>query len=135
MLKLLINLKIAENLEGVIVELKINKKKWLVCYSYFLQIWKLFIVRWFQFWASWKFYDWIWPSIQTKKSGKRCSVLEKSWKAFCIDLILTNRPRSFHGGHIIETGPSDFHKMYFKKRGPRFIHFRDYKRFNTLSFR
>ena len=62
-------------------------------------------------------------------------------KPSCIDLILTNRPRSFHGCHIIETGLSDFHKMtvtvikmYFKKQGPRSLHYRDYKRFNTQSF-
>ena len=41
----------------------------------------------------------------------------------CIDLILTNRYRSFQNTHAIETGLSDFHKMtltvlktYFKKK-------------------
>ena len=60
----------------------------------------------------------------------------------CIDLILTNRPRSFHGCHIIETGLSDFHemtvivmRMCFKKQGLRVLRYRDYKRFNTQSFR
>ena len=60
----------------------------------------------------------------------------------CIDLSLTDRPSSFHGCHIIETGIADFHKMtvtvmkiYFKKQGPRVIHYRDHKRFNTQSFR
>ena len=32
--KLLINLKISENLEGVFVELNFRRKKWLVCCSY-----------------------------------------------------------------------------------------------------
>ena len=60
----------------------------------------------------------------------------------CIDLSLTDRPSSFHGCHIIETGIADFHKMtvtvmkiYFKKQGPRVIRYRDHKRFNTQSFR
>ena len=60
----------------------------------------------------------------------------------CIDLILTKKPRSFHGCRIIETGLSDFHKMtatvikmYFEKHSPRATHYRDYNRFNTQSFR
>ena len=63
-------------------------------------------------------------------------------KPSCIDLIPTNRPRSFHGCHIIETGLSDFHemtviviKMCFKKQGLRVLRYRDYKRFNTQRFR
>ena len=63
-------------------------------------------------------------------------------KPSCTDLILTNRPRGFHRCHIIETGLSDFHKMtvtvmtmYFQKQGPTVIHYRDYKSFNTQSFR
>ena len=61
-------------------------------------------------------------------------------KPSCIDLILTNRPR-FRGCHIIETRLSDFHKMtvtkmkmYFQKQGPRVIHYRYYKSFNTPKF-
>ena len=63
-------------------------------------------------------------------------------KPSCIDLILTNRPRSFHGCHIIETGLSDFHemtvivmRMCFKKQDLRVLRYRDYKRFNRQSFR
>ena len=63
-------------------------------------------------------------------------------KPSCINLVLTNRPRGFHGCHIIETGLSEFHKMtvtvmkmYFQKQGQRVIHYRDYKSFNTQSFR
>ena len=43
-----------------------------------------------------------------------------------IDLILTNRPKSFQGTVLIETGLSDFHKMtltvlkmHFKKQSPK----------------
>ena len=84
-------------------------------------------------------------SIQTKKGyklknfvkGAKC--YKNTEKSSCIDLILTDRPRSFHGCQIIETRISNFHKMtvtvmYFKKQGPRVIHCRDYKRFNTQSF-
>ena len=32
-------------------------------------------------------------------------------KPFCLDLILTNKPRSFQHSCVIETGLSNFHKM------------------------
>ena len=32
-------------------------------------------------------------------------------KPLCIDLILSNRSKSFHSSHFVETGISDFHKM------------------------
>ena len=53
-----------------------------------------------------------------------------------IDLILTNRNKSFQGMYIIETGISDFYKMtvtvmrtYFKKQEPNLITYRDYGNF------
>ena len=77
-----------------------------------------------------------------KNLVKGATCYNNSEKSSCIDLIITNRPRSFHGSYIIQTGLSDFNKMtttvmkmYFKKQGPRVIHYRDYKRFNTQSFR
>ena len=49
-------------------------------------------------------------------------MLQKPEKPSSINLILTNRPRSFQGCRIVETGSSDFDKMtvtvmkiYFKK--------------------
>ena len=54
----------------------------------------------------------------------------------CIDLILTNVPRSFQTTCVIETGLSDFHLMTltvmrksFKKLKPRVINYRSYKHF------
>ena len=59
----------------------------------------------------------------------------------CIDLILTNHPRSFQGSTLIETGLSDFHKMtltvmkmHFEKQRPKIIYYRDYKKFNHDDF-
>ena len=59
----------------------------------------------------------------------------------CIDLILTNRTRSFQNTLTIETGISDCHKMtvtlmktYFKKKQPRIISYRDYKKFSNDKF-
>ena len=59
-------------------------------------------------------------------------------KPSCIDLILTNKSRSFHSSHINETGISYFHKMtvsvmkiYFKKQKSNIIYYRDYKNFSN----
>ena len=59
-----------------------------------------------------------------------------------IDIILTNKPRSFQNSTVIETGLSDFHrltatvmKVNFKKQAPKVIHYRNYKYFNNDSFR
>ena len=59
-----------------------------------------------------------------------------------IDLILTNRPRSFCNSDTLETGLSDFHKLtltvlktYFKKQSPKIISYRNYKNFSNDSFR
>ena len=60
----------------------------------------------------------------------------------CIDLILTNRYKSFQNTVTLEVGLSDFHKMtitvlktYFKKNNPTIISYRDYKRFLNVDFR
>ena len=58
-----------------------------------------------------------------------------------IDLILTNKPRSFQNSQVIETGLSDHHKMtitvlraFFQKQAPICIRYRDYKRFDKSLF-
>ena len=59
-----------------------------------------------------------------------------------MDLILTNKSKNFQTSQIIETGISDFLKMvmtvlevYFKKKGPSVIQYRDYKNFSKDKFR
>jgi exonuclease III len=60
----------------------------------------------------------------------------------CIDLILTNRPRSFEQSCVIETGLSDFHRLtltvlktFFQKSEPRKIIYRNYRNFNNDLFK
>ena len=60
----------------------------------------------------------------------------------CIDLILTNSPRSFQNSSVFETGLSDFHKMvvtvmkqHFPKLKPKVINYRDYRNFRSDEFR
>ena len=59
----------------------------------------------------------------------------------CIDLILTNHPKSFQNSQAVETGLSDFHrltvsvlKMFYKKQHPKIIKYRDYKHFSNQTF-
>ena len=73
---------------------------------------------------------------------KRPTCYKNPEKPSCIDLILTNCPRSFQNSCIIETGLSDFHKLVvtvmkttYKKSQPKIINYRSYKYFNSESFR
>ena len=58
-----------------------------------------------------------------------------------IDIIQTNRPRSFQSSVAIETGLSDHHKIlltvlkcHFVRLQPTTIQYRDYKYFDPESF-
>ena len=60
----------------------------------------------------------------------------------CIDLIITNRPKSFQHSRVIETGISDFHKltitvikMKFNRYPPSVISYREYKSYSPYLFR
>ena len=59
-----------------------------------------------------------------------------------IDVILTNKVRSFQESKVIETGLSDHHKLtltvlkqYYPKQKPTIIKYRDYKKFDHQFFR
>ena len=59
-----------------------------------------------------------------------------------INLILTNKPRSFQNTSAIETGLSDFHKLTvtvlktnFAKLPPKILYYRNYNYFNNEHFR
>ena len=58
-----------------------------------------------------------------------------------IDLILTNKPRSFQITNVTETGVSDCHKLittfmksYISRLKPKNVHYRSYKNFNEVKF-
>ena len=66
----------------------------------------------------------------------------KSDSPRCIDLILTNRKRSFQYTVVIHTGLSDFHAMIvtvlkggYRKKGPKIINYRNYAKFCAEDFR
>ena len=60
----------------------------------------------------------------------------------CIDLFLTNRPKTFQCTTTIEAGISNFHKLvvtvlktFYKKQRPKIIHYRNYRNFENDNFR
>ena len=60
----------------------------------------------------------------------------------CIDVMLTNKPKSFMKSTVIESDISDFHKMtltvmksFFPKQKHNIIRYRDYQNFSNENFR
>ena len=59
----------------------------------------------------------------------------------CVNLILTNSPRSFQNSSVFETGLSDFHKLTLTvlksipKLKPKVVDYRDYQNFQSNEFR
>ena len=67
---------------------------------------------------------------------------KNSNKLSCIDLTLSNHPRSIQNSYVIETGLSDFHRMVltvmkisYQKLSPKIIKYRDYRYFSNDRFR
>ena len=67
---------------------------------------------------------------------KQPTCLENPENLNCIDLTLTNKPRSFHSTCVLDIGLSNFHrmtvsvlKMHFRKLPPKVISYRDLKKF------
>ena len=65
----------------------------------------------------------------------------KSQNDTSLDVMLTNRPRSFHNTRLIKTGLSDCHKMivsvfraFFKRLPAKVIEYRNYKTFDHNAF-
>ena len=59
----------------------------------------------------------------------------------CIDLILTNKAKSFQSTCVMETGLSDFQrmpisvlKMHSRKLSPKVIRYKDFKNFENERF-
>ena len=60
----------------------------------------------------------------------------------CIDLFITNKPRSFQNTKAMSCGISDFHKLVvtvlktkFDKHRPKVIHYRDYRNVENEAFK
>ena len=161
--KVLNDFKNSLKLEHIFVEFHINSKKWLVSCSYnphtaLIEKHLDYISKGLDYYSS-KYENFILlgdfnAQIDNEIVENFCSTynlksLVKEYTCFkslqnpsCIDLILTNRPKSFQHSNVYETGLSDFHKLIFtvfkatfQKLKPRIIKYRDYKNFNESLFR
>ena len=77
-----------------------------------------------------------------RNSVKQKTCLKNPENPSCIELILTNSPRSFQNSNVFETGLPDFHKLtttvlkhYFPKLKPQIVNCRDYRNFHNEEFR
>ena len=160
--RLLTEYKPPENVECLFVEINIGKKKWLLCCSYnphknnisnhLYDLNKGLDV-------CLKHYDNLlilgdrnselkdsclndFSKVNNLKSlSKEPTCFKNPNNLSCIDLFLKNRPRYFQIRFTIETGISDFHKlfvtvlkMFYKKQKPKIIQYRNYKTFNEQLF-
>ena len=158
--------KLAENsnsIEGIFLEIKLRKKKWLLCGSYnphkSLISQHLCVIS--------KSLDTLLTKYDTVflMGDFNADKNNTSLKDFCqlynlkhlikvptcyknpenpsiIDLMLTNSSYSYRNSCTIETGLSDFHKItvtvlktFFQKKGPKVINYRDYKNYSNDIFR
>ena len=76
-----------------------------------------------------------------KKLIKGNTCFKNPLKSSCIDLIITDRPKSFQKSVAVETVLSDFHKMtltvmkvFYKKQNPNIVTYRNYKHFSNEAF-
>ena len=79
--------------------------------------------------------------IYNTKNIKEKTCFKNPENPACTDLILTNRPRSFQDSTVVETGLSDFHKMYVTvmkmyhcRQRPSVITYRKFKNFSNIEF-
>ena len=157
-------LSINKNIEGFFVEINLrNKKKWLLSCSYnptemqisnhLAELSKnnnLYLTKYDQLLLLGDFNAGVedssvkifCSSYNLKSMINRPTCYKNPEKPSCIDLILTNCPRSFQNSCTIEAGLSDFHKLVvtvmkttYKKSQPKIINYRSYKYFNSESFR
>ena len=151
------------SVEGLFIEINLRRKKWLLCCTYnphknLISNHLTEISKALDIYSSG--YDNVmimgdFNSEPTETSiSEFCEIYDLSNlirtatcfknpdKPSCIDLILTNRPRSFQNSTVIETGLSDFHKMtitvmkmFYQKQEAKVIQYRDYKNFDNETFR
>ena len=149
--------------EGIFVEINLRKKKWLLCCSYnprksnianhLKNICKTLdklnstygnLVLLGDINAEPEeesIYEFL-NLYNLKNLVKQSSCFKNPNKPTCIDLILTNCPRSFHNTDTFETGLSDFRKLtftvlkqHFPKQKPRVVIHQQYKNFRYDCFK
>ena len=149
----------AENLEGIFLEINLRKTKWLFFAGYnnckpnignFLRsigptmcrLENLILLGDFNSELTEYLMKEFCDTYNLKNLVTEATCFKNPLNPSSIDLILTNRIRSFQNTITLETGLSDHHKMvitvlktFIPKRTPILIKYRDYRKFNSQNFR
>ena len=161
--RVLNNFVMPQNMECMFVEINIHKRKWLLCCSYnpnknniaghlhhlkyalesYLTDYdNILVLGDLNSESSEPYLNDFCDAFNLKNLVKSPTCFKNPDNPSCIDLFLTNRPKSFHGTRTLETGLSDFHKMvitilklHYKKQKPKIIQYRKYKNFSNDSFK
>ena len=150
-------------IEGIFIELNFRKSRWLLFGSYHRpkqsdNYYFEKITYALDFYA--KYYDKFLltgdfnieehePTLDAFLKQHNSKILVKDMTCFksienpsCIDLFITNSPRSFQNTKVINIGCSDFHKMIitvmkstFTKLKPKEVTYRNYKEFDEYLFK
>ena len=157
------NFVMPQNMECMFVEINIHKRKWLLCCSYnpnknniaghlhhlkyalesYLTDYdNILVLGDLNSESSEPYLNDFCDAFNLKNLVKSPTCFKNPDNPSCIDLFLTNRPKSFHGTRTLETGLSDFDKMvitilklHYKKQKPKIIQYRKYKNFSNDSFK
>ena len=152
-----------DDIEGVFVELNFRKTKWLLMGSYrppkqsdkyyFNRVSNsldMYIVKYSNFLLTGDFnsedsepelHEFL-ERYDAKNIQKVKTCFKNIENPSCIDLFLTNSPKSFQNTTALVNGLSDFHKMSitvlktkFEKSKPIEVNYRDYKKFDDNLFK
>ena len=152
----------SENLEGIFLEINLRKTKYLLfggynnCKSnistflqnigptldyYMCQLENFILLGDFNSEVSENEMKEFCDTYNLKNLVKEATCFKNPLNPSSIDLILTNRIRSFINTTTVETGLSDHHKMtisvlktFLPKQTPTLIKYRDYRKFNNQNF-
>ena len=155
--------KLPHNVEGIFIELIINKSKWFLIggynphkenISYFLRNISKMVDANIRKYENFLLIGDFNADINDHAMSEFCEMYnlknlineptfyKNPDNPSSIDVILTNRKRSFESSTAIETGLSDHHKMIitvlksnYKKRDPLLVNYRSYKKFDENLFR
>ena len=150
------------DIEILLIELNLRKKKWLICccynprknlINYHLQE----LTKGIQIYSK-NYYDILlmgdfnaevfetsfssfYELYEVKSIINQSTCYKNPTNPSCMDLFLTNSPNSFQKPTVVETGLSDFHKLiatvvksYSPKRTPNIITYRKYTNFDKEKF-
>ena len=153
---------ISDNIECIICEITISKKKWLLVGSYnpkkslisnHLSALSKNLDHYLSSFDNVIIFGDLNSEIREESMSDFCSIyalkslikvptcFKSNENPSCIDLILTNKPHSFQNSTVLETGLSDFHmlictvmKTSFRKKPPKVIRYRNYKHYSHFNF-